>query len=187
MYLPIDPETNANRGYAFLNFVSASHAWMFKMSYDGRKMIQFNSNKVAAVVKATLQGFEANYAHYSTTRVHKGDPAARPLFLREPANLGLLKSRSDNKKRGTQRKNISVNANNADKVVSVAAPQILSPYPNKNTHDDLNLPTKNAVPDDGNKQQSIPQGGPRFCPHCGGPVRAHFQFCPHCGQSVMVQ
>jgi hypothetical protein len=186
MYLPIDPETHANRGYAFLNFVSASHAWMFKMSYDGRKMNHFNSSKVAAVVKATLQGFEANYAHYSTTRVHKGDPAARPLFLREPADLGLLKGRSENKKRGTQRKNISINPSSADKVVPFAAPQIPSPYPNKNLGE-LNFPTNNVLPDAGNKQQSLPQGGPRFCPHCGGPVRAHFQFCPHCGQSVMVQ
>merc|ERR1719446_1242468 len=85
LYLPIDPETSANRGYAFLNFIDPSFAWMFKMSYEGRKMDRFNSRKVVSVMPATLQGFEANYAHYSSARVFRGDPAARPLFLREPA------------------------------------------------------------------------------------------------------
>jgi len=84
LYLPIDPETNANRGYSFLNFIDPGFAWMFKMSYEGRKMNRFNSNKVVSVVPATLQGFEANYAHYAAARVNRGDPAARPLFLREP-------------------------------------------------------------------------------------------------------
>jgi len=84
LYLPIDPETNANRGYSFLNFIDPGFSWMFKMSYEGRKMNRFNSNKVVSVVPATLQGFEANYAHYAAARVNRGDPAARPLFLREP-------------------------------------------------------------------------------------------------------
>merc|ERR1719401_427232 len=84
LYLPIDPETTANRGYSFLNFIDPGFAWMFKMSYEDRKMNRFNSNKVVSVVPATLQGFEANYAHYAAARVNRGDPAARPLFLREP-------------------------------------------------------------------------------------------------------
>jgi hypothetical protein len=84
VYLPIDPETNANRGYAFLNFVSSGIAWMFKSSYDGRKMNRFNSSKVVSVMPATLQGFEANYAHYANARVNRGNIAARPLFLRLP-------------------------------------------------------------------------------------------------------
>merc|ERR1719323_1096639 len=85
LYLPIDPETTANRGYSFLNFIDPGFAWMFKMSYEGRKMNRFNSNKAVSVVPATLQGFEANYAHYASARVNRGDPAARPLFLKEPS------------------------------------------------------------------------------------------------------
>jgi len=87
LYLPIDPETTANRGYAFLNFIDPGFAWMFKVTYEGRKMNRFNSNKVVQVMPATLQGFEANYAHYSSARVNRGDPAARPLFLREPKGI----------------------------------------------------------------------------------------------------
>lgn len=104
LYLPIDPETNANRGYAFLNFIDSGFAWMFKMSYEGRKMNRFNSSKVVNVMAATLQGFEANYAHYTTARVSRGDPAARPLFLREPSQPVPQVSTPGPKARSTNRK-----------------------------------------------------------------------------------
>jgi hypothetical protein len=87
LYLPIDPETNANRGYCFVNFVSPSASWLFKKAFEGRAMSFFNSKKVVSVAPATLQGFEANYAHYSSARVNRGDPATRPLFLRQPDQL----------------------------------------------------------------------------------------------------
>merc|ERR1719293_406942 len=77
LYLPIDPETNANRGYSFLNFIDPGFAWMFKMSYECRKMNRFNSNKVISVVPATLQGFEANYAHYASSRWRRERPEPR--------------------------------------------------------------------------------------------------------------
>merc|ERR1719401_694272 len=103
MYLPIDPDTKANRGYAFFNFVDAAFAWMFKMYFEGRKIGCSNSSKVVSVSAATLQGFAANYAHYSTARVNRGDPAARPLFLREPTQK--IKSDADAlSKRGRRRK-----------------------------------------------------------------------------------
>lgn len=85
LYLPIDAETAANRGYAFLNFLDPGSAWMFRCMFEGRKMSRFNSKKVISVVPATLQGFDANYSHYNRARVSRGDPSARPLFLREPA------------------------------------------------------------------------------------------------------
>jgi hypothetical protein len=186
LYLPIDPETNANRGYAFLNFVSPSYAWMFKMAYEGRKMNHFNSSKVASVMKATLQGFEANYAHYSSTRVNRGDPTARPLFLREPENQSSMKGARDSKQRGTRRKGIANNS--AERVQTFVAPQPQppSPYPNVNTYSGLDQKTNSTsqgpVAKSGDGTQ---QFVPKFCPHCGGPIQPHFQFCPHCGQSIM--
>eukprot|EP00929_Paragymnodinium_shiwhaense_P015043 TRINITY_DN123047_c0_g1_i1.p1 TRINITY_DN123047_c0_g1~~TRINITY_DN123047_c0_g1_i1.p1 ORF type:complete len:491 (-),score=128.92 TRINITY_DN123047_c0_g1_i1:138-1610(-) len=87
LYLPIDPETNANKGYAFINFVDPRHAWLFCLAFEGRKMGRFNSSKHVSVRPAVLQGFDANYAHYSNARVNRGDPAARPLFLRQPARV----------------------------------------------------------------------------------------------------
>ncbi|CAE7754566.1 ML5 [Symbiodinium pilosum] len=82
LYLPIDTDTGANRGYAFLNFLDPSLSWTFRTMYEGRKMTRFNSSKIITIVPATLQGFEANYMHYAFARVSRGDPAARPLFLR---------------------------------------------------------------------------------------------------------
>jgi hypothetical protein len=84
-YLPIDQETSANRGYGFLNFIAPYYAWAFRNMFEGRRMSRFNSAKVVSVTPATLQGFQANYAHYSSARVNRGDPSARPLFLREPS------------------------------------------------------------------------------------------------------
>lgn len=84
LYLPIDHDTGANKGYAFLNFFDPSYAWIFRVTFEGRKLGNFNSHKVVTITPAALQGFEANYAHYSSSRVSRGDPAARPLFLRQP-------------------------------------------------------------------------------------------------------
>jgi hypothetical protein len=85
LYLPVDTETNANKGYAFINFSEPSFAWMFKQAYEDRKMPQgSNSSKFVSVTAATLQGFDANYKHYYNRKVNRGDPANRPLFLREP-------------------------------------------------------------------------------------------------------
>eukprot|EP00930_Biecheleria_cincta_P006887 TRINITY_DN107989_c0_g1_i1.p1 TRINITY_DN107989_c0_g1~~TRINITY_DN107989_c0_g1_i1.p1 ORF type:complete len:238 (-),score=27.30 TRINITY_DN107989_c0_g1_i1:299-928(-) len=83
VYLPVDPETNANRGYAFLNFKEPGVAWKFRQYFEDRKMNRFNSNKVVKVTPATLQGYDKNYEHYSSKRVNDGDPETRPLFLRE--------------------------------------------------------------------------------------------------------
>merc|ERR1740121_1858604 len=84
LHLPIDPETNANKGYAFINFVDTLSSWRFKLTFEGKQMSLFNSSKYVSVSSAALQGFEANYAHYSTARCSRGNPAAQPLFFREP-------------------------------------------------------------------------------------------------------
>lgn len=83
-YLPIDRETGANKGYAFVNFIEPCYAWAFRQAYEGQKLTRFNSGKQVSVTPAALQGFEANHAHYSTARVSRADPSARPIFLREP-------------------------------------------------------------------------------------------------------
>jgi len=166
LYLPIDPETSANRGYSFLNFIDPSFAWLFKMTYEGRKMNRFNSSKVVSVMPATLQGFDANYTHYSTARVNRGDPAARPLFLREPAQPVLKAVGRDNfNKRGNRRKG-SGNSPGPAAPMTAAGEQFQPPFP------------KGDAP--AGDRPSVP----KFCPHCGGPIQAHFEFCPHCGSNV---
>lgn len=198
LYLPIDPETSANRGYAFLNFIDPSFAWMFKMSYEGRKMNRFNSSKVVSVMPATLQGFDANYTHYSTARVNRGDPAARPLFLREPTQP-LLKAagRGDGfNKRGNRRKGNG--QGNGDQLPQPGPPMMPAPgRGQKGGFDPMNggpamggpdltaMMGAPPMPGNGDGDASVDRPSvPKFCPHCGGPIQQHFQFCPHCGSNV---
>lgn len=184
LYLPIDPETNANRGYAFLNFIEAGFAWMFKMSYEGRKMNRFNSNKVVSVVPATLQGFEANYAHYAAARVSRGDPAARPLFLREPTQLlpgsgyGGIGGAEDADWQGRGAAAWPEGCGNYIGLEAAGASKGMEPpYPGEGE----------AASDSGEGKHSAPPAGcgvGEFCPNCGGKIQPEFQFCPHCGTSL---
>merc|ERR1719410_207947 len=110
LYLPIDPETNANKGYVFINFVDSESAWRFKGVYEGTQMKCFNSSKFVSVSPATLQGLEANYAHYSTARCSRGHLSARPLFFREPQQKFLPRNgrRSGNRRSANNRSLLDV-------------------------------------------------------------------------------
>lgn len=154
LYLPIDTETCANRGYAFINFIDPSYAWLFKVTFEGRKMNHSNSSKVVSVTPATLQGFEANYAHYSVARVNRGDQALRPLFLRAPAlqlNPGPRRPRA---------------RRTAGSAIDAAAAVQARQRGGNQRHDA------------GRDKGGVPW---RFCPACGNKLRPQFQFCPSCG------
>lgn len=196
LYLPIDPETGANRGYAFINFISPNCSWSFKQRYEGCRMSNFNSNKVVSVTPAALQGFQANYAHYSTARVNRGDPAARPLFLRHPDELPGA-APSGMSRRGRRRRGGGASA------IDLAA---------RRQRQDQDFKHCGAVPSHPLEQREdsmanglwpcqqmemwvphmlMPQGEHddgsacfRYCPYCGGKVQAHFHFCQFCGASV---
>lgn len=203
LYLPIDPETQANRGYCFLNFIDPSFAWMFKMAYEGKKMIKFNSNKVVSVTPATLQGFEANYAHYSSARVNRGDPAARPLFLREPSNptgkggFGLSGggSRRGGARKGGKGGSGRIGQDSFSKATFgdvednghwAGASSATGTYFGLGSA--LSAEAAPFVMED--DQGPAPQGEasqqmvPKFCPHCGAPIQPAFQFCPSCGNEL---
>lgn len=173
LYLPIDTETNANKGYAFVNFSEPGFAWMFKQGFEGRRMPRFNSVKVVFVSAATLQGFDANFAHYSTSRVNRGDPACRPLFLREPnPNVTMLKpiGRSGKRNgRGHRRSNLDQLTETQDlqRQLEVAVQAMLV--------------TKTQ---DEQQAQHSPRVQMQFCPHCGSKSNPDFKFCPSCGSSL---
>lgn len=151
LYLPIDAETAANRGYAFLNFFDPGSAWMFRCMFEGRKMSRFNSKKVISVVPATLQGFDANYAHYNRARVSRGDPSARPLFLREPTGQrgGLSMKLTDtwSSEFFEGQRSARVGAESPSEVSSAEPAGYVA----------------------------------KFCSQCGGRIQPMFQFCPSCG------
>jgi len=171
LYLPIDTETNANKGYAFINFAEPGFAWMFKQGYEGKKMPRFNSDKVVSVSAATLQGFDANYAHYANSRVNRGDPANRPLFLREPSpNLAPKPGWRGGKRNGRPQNNNS----NLDQLAET---------------EDLHRRLESAVQAIVTKQQPREEQQPeqqlmRFCPQCGHKANSDFKFCPGCGSSL---
>mmetsp|Transcript_95297 Transcript_95297/g.246282 ORF Transcript_95297/g.246282 Transcript_95297/m.246282 type:complete len:225 (-) Transcript_95297:328-1002(-) len=189
MYLPIDPDTNANRGYSFINFTDPSFAWMLKMTYEGRKMNSFNSDKVVSVAPAALQGFEANYAHYSTSRVNRGDPAARPLFLRESTMKGA--SKPTGRRRGGRRSSGSlIDLATRGQPQPPPGTQVPGVQPKQPTQAPQQSPAAPAaggevVKDEAKMKQGGPvEGGPRFCPFCGGKCKTHFRFCQFCGASL---
>mmetsp|Transcript_97107 Transcript_97107/g.246920 ORF Transcript_97107/g.246920 Transcript_97107/m.246920 type:complete len:405 (+) Transcript_97107:76-1290(+) len=170
LYLPIDPETNANKGYAFISFVDNLTSWDFKVAYEGKQMMRFNSNKYVSVSPAALQGFEANYAHYATARCSRGDPAARPLFLRESSGALRKGGGTTVNRRGGQRRK-----NNGKSLVDDAIAK-------KMQH--LHIPGSPDV-----TQVLEVRGGEaaahanRFCPYCGIAVQSSFRFCHACGAS----
>jgi len=173
LYLPIDTETNANRGYAFVNFAQPGLAWMFKQAYEGQSMPRFNSDKVVSVFAATLQGFDANFQHYANSRVNRGDPACRPLFLREPSRNLTVKpiGRGRRKERGHGRSNLDQLAETQDlqRRLEVAVQAMV---------------TKQQNQEELQQVQHFPQQAMRFCPHCGDKAEPAFKFCSGCGSSL---
>mmetsp|Transcript_103687 Transcript_103687/g.184219 ORF Transcript_103687/g.184219 Transcript_103687/m.184219 type:complete len:464 (-) Transcript_103687:141-1532(-) len=205
LYLPIDPETNANRGYCFINFTDPSFAWMLKMTYEGRKMGRFNSDKVVSVAPAALQGFEANFAHYSTSRVNRGDPSTRPLFLRESS---MPTTKQDSRRRGGRRSQCSLIDIAARQQVTRQEPDGL---PLAASYVGLQGPAMPGVITGGyGKKAPLASGGkgagkmasepgritppsgsaegaavkPRFCPFCGNACQPEFRFCQFCGAAL---
>lgn len=167
LYLPIDPETNANRGYAFINFINPSYAWMMRTTYEGRKMGKFNSDKVVSVVPAALQGFEANYSHYSTARVMRGAPQTRPLFLRECQKVKTERRRGGRRTQGS--------------LIDMAIRQ------KGEGHEPCQTTSYVGVRGNTDEQSvgSRPERSQvRFCQNCGGKAQADFRFCQFCGTSL---
>lgn len=210
IYLPIDPETNANKGYAFINFVDPCYAWVFKTTLEGRKMSCFNSNKHVSVAPATLQGFDANYAHYSGTHVNRGDASTRPLFLREASWQALSSSKIGvpRRRRGGHggkaslidvagQGNMMQNMPSADVKPSMAPspfeeiqrPQMQIGMPTNWTAKSSSArsrPSQPAVQNLPNTQKPQSADSPqiRFCPFCGGNALPSFSFCQFCGADL---
>eukprot|EP00747_Dinoflagellata_sp_TGD_P063160 gnl/TRDRNA2_/TRDRNA2_153336_c1_seq2.p2 gnl/TRDRNA2_/TRDRNA2_153336_c1~~gnl/TRDRNA2_/TRDRNA2_153336_c1_seq2.p2 ORF type:complete len:290 (-),score=59.90 gnl/TRDRNA2_/TRDRNA2_153336_c1_seq2:47-916(-) len=196
IYLPVDPDTDANRGYAFVNFDDPSDALRFKQEFDGRQMALFDSNKVVNVMPATLQGFEANYAHYSNARVNRSDPERRPFFLREPATTTASRARKrggrrhgksliDIAMRDKDRKAPSTNAKLQDfAAAAMGGPQVIRPH-RRHPPADTVAPAAPAAPaapvaaDDAEETRSA-----KFCPMCGGSRDPGDKFCTFCGAAL---
>jgi hypothetical protein len=174
VYLPIDHETGANRGYAFINFYSPGLAFMFKNHFDGWKFCSFDSNKVVSVVAATLQGFDANYARYYKAPSRQAEPGAQPVFLRPPKD-----DKEASRRRQRQRRYSSL--------IDIAARKQEKSRDGEPSKQDADAQKARvgSQADPAKQFSSKPDSPGTICQACGGGLQSNFRFCLFCGNPVV--
>ncbi|KAL6570761.1 hypothetical protein OROGR_000311 [Orobanche gracilis] len=81
VYLPIDFKNKCNVGYAFINMVSPSHLITFYEALNGKKWEKFNSEKVASLAYARIQGKTALVSHFQNSSLMNEDKRCRPILF----------------------------------------------------------------------------------------------------------
>ncbi|KAJ9685930.1 hypothetical protein PVL29_015017 [Vitis rotundifolia] len=81
LYLPIDFKNKCNVGYAFINMVSPSHIIPFYEAFNGKKWEKFNSEKVASLAYARIQGKAALVTHFQNSSLMNEDKRCRPILF----------------------------------------------------------------------------------------------------------
>ncbi|GAB2299084.1 Protein MEI2-like 2 [Dionaea muscipula] len=81
LYLPIDFKNKCNVGYAFINMLSPSHIIPFYEAFNGKKWEKFNSEKVASLAYARIQGRNALVAHFQNSSLMNEDKRCRPILF----------------------------------------------------------------------------------------------------------
>ncbi|XP_047315288.1 protein MEI2-like 2 [Impatiens glandulifera] len=81
LYLPIDFKNKCNVGYAFINMLSPWHIVSFYESFNGKKWEKFNSEKVANLAYARIQGKVALVAHFQNSSLMNEDKRCRPILF----------------------------------------------------------------------------------------------------------
>ncbi|XP_057519008.1 protein MEI2-like 4 isoform X1 [Amaranthus tricolor] len=89
IYLPIDFKNKCNMGYAFINMIDPLQIVAFRQTFEGRKWEKFNSEKVASLAYARIQGKAALIAHFQNSSLMNEDKRCRPiLFHTDGPNAG---------------------------------------------------------------------------------------------------
>jgi hypothetical protein len=167
-YLPMDPRSRANRGFAFINLNTPENAKELYRAFDGKKLRFFNSEKVLAVVPADLQGFEANAAHYASSRVLRAErnPHHRPLFFRPlPVHLHnavLRNAQAEGRRSLSKQSTVSTSTTSTGIVHEFEVPAVIT----KDDHLD---------------SQFLLGLVAQYCGHCGQCKDSAHRFCPFCG------
>lgn len=166
-YLPMDRRSQSNRGFAFINFLSAEIAEAFYQTFHGKRLQHFNSDKVLMIVPADHQGFEENAAHYLDTLSHKSASQYKPLFFRSmPEDLlvqSLQKTMADTSNQGSK---LGLQMGTA------------------NTLFGFDVQDASLIMQNNDRQDPNPSLLPSTCPSCGVSIKLIFQFCPYCGGSL---
>ncbi|XP_062091511.1 protein MEI2-like 1 [Humulus lupulus] len=89
LYLPIDFKNKCNVGYAFINMIDPREIIPFYQAFNGKKWEKFNSEKVASLAYARIQGKSALIAHFQNSSLMNEDKRCRPiLFHTDGPNAG---------------------------------------------------------------------------------------------------
>ncbi|OIV97049.1 hypothetical protein TanjilG_11566 [Lupinus angustifolius] len=91
LYLPIDfkASNKCNVGYAFINMIDPGQIIPFHQAFHGKKWEKFNSEKVAVLAYARIQGKSALIAHFQNSSLMNEDKRCRPiLFHTDGPNAG---------------------------------------------------------------------------------------------------
>ncbi|XP_011020887.1 PREDICTED: protein MEI2-like 4 isoform X3 [Populus euphratica] len=89
VYLPIDFKNKCNVGYAFINMIDPRQIIPFYQAFNGKKWEKFNSEKVASLAYARIQGKAALIAHFQNSSLMNEDKRCRPiLFNTDGPNAG---------------------------------------------------------------------------------------------------
>lgn len=89
IYLPIDFKNKCNVGYAFINMIDPTSIIPFYKAFNGKKWEKFNSEKVASLAYARIQGKAALIAHFQNSSLMNEDKRCRPiLFNTDGPNVG---------------------------------------------------------------------------------------------------
>ncbi|XP_011082913.1 protein MEI2-like 2 [Sesamum indicum] len=81
LYLPIDFKNKCNVGYAFINMVAPPHIITFYEAFNGKKWEKFNSEKVASLAYARIQGKTALISHFQNSSLMNEDKRCRPIVF----------------------------------------------------------------------------------------------------------
>ncbi|XP_009359879.2 LOW QUALITY PROTEIN: protein MEI2-like 4 [Pyrus x bretschneideri] len=81
IYLPIDFKNKCNVGYAFINMTDPQMIVPFYQSFNGKKWEKFNSEKVASLAYARIQGKAALIAHFQNSSLMNEDKRCRPILF----------------------------------------------------------------------------------------------------------
>lgn len=200
--LPIDPENNANRGSALINFTAPGFALMFKMHFEAQGLADFGSHRVVSVVPAALQGFDANFAAWSEkatesakTRQEFAKPAPRKEGKRggrHKASLIDIAARAQNLSQSDAAVDtIKPPPGLFSPPVESAPPGFFSPPvdsapPGLFTKESSPCVAKETPksPKQAQADESPKKFSLNFCPYCGGTLKEGFKFCRFCGSSL---
>ncbi|RLN13331.1 protein MEI2-like 2 isoform X1 [Panicum miliaceum] len=80
-YLPIDFKNKCNVGYAFINMISPTHIVSFYQAFNGKNWEKFNSEKVASLAYARIQGRTALMSHFQNSSLMNEDKRCRPILF----------------------------------------------------------------------------------------------------------